>query len=794
MIPSESQLSLLRTRPHSTKLWLSIYQPSTVLACQVNDAAIAKGEIEIPYDNVTQGSYTNVRSGMTMRVGTTPGGREKGTIRVRSASSSIIKVAENSHINWADNDYLTIENFFEIYAVFHRIIQDPTDETKTIWYMDYDIPYTNQNDVLGTFICMGGHYAGFKDAQVYYTASGTYNVMGESLLYFWNFEGGTPSSSTSHTPGFVTYNTPGHYTTTLVVSGTSSGASDISYRHISIYDRPNSGNNLPILQWEVNDIYGNREQGGYTASIRVYQILPEAVLREGSLIVIFADDWYGGTKTSIGGNTPNRDSIVFAGYVLNNTIRYNYRDSYMEFEVGSPTEVMKRTEGPAIFVQDHHDPGSAPENPDFPSSWVAVKNMNLRRAIYHYFRWHSTVLSCCDFELLGTDRPLQYFDADRTSVFSAVDTLLRGAFVGKLCCDRQGKLWAERDIYIEPGIAQTSFTIQKSDWMEEPSIEEGVRDPVSYVEVGGVAYTGSTGTFTALMSVAPGTTPSYRGSLLQIQGLALISQDELNRISGNIWANRNAKYPRVEMRMAGNYRNYDIAPQEKIPLWIQPSDTVRGIVFDPKYFFIEGIRWTYDSQNEFLSPSLSLYELTSGTDGDAVEIPSIPPAEDGFNQPGLVFPKVEIPPFPTVTIPAGVAGLINYVPVSDYNNNGTWSEPVQAHVVMSPGKSYEIYGSFMIPFGYSEPINVYAIMGEISPTKQATAWAEIVLSRMDSDDATEINPPDYITLTNSDCPYGKNLVLQLVIPAGWGGAHVWLEYSFWSITETYLTFWGWHLT
>ena len=51
-----SELALLRSRPHETTLWLSIYQPDTVLACQVSGTH-AKGDRVINYDNVTDGSY-----------------------------------------------------------------------------------------------------------------------------------------------------------------------------------------------------------------------------------------------------------------------------------------------------------------------------------------------------------------------------------------------------------------------------------------------------------------------------------------------------------------------------------------------------------------------------------------------------------------------------------------------------------------------------------------------------------------------------------------------------------------
>jgi len=323
-----AQVSLLRTRPHNTKLWLSIYQPSTKLAARVNNASAAKNDRYISYDGVTAGSYLLLEEGMTLMIGSGLGKNDKGEVRIRSANPTGVVVAENSYIDWEDNDYITAKGFFEIQAVFPRIIQNPSDPTKTVWYKDYDITYTNQNTVLGSFVCMGSHFAGFLDGtgtcSVYYTATGTsyVGVSPSTLSYYWTFEGGSPTGSYLETPGYIDYTTPGHYTTRLIVSG-SAGNSDVSYRHISIYDKLDEGTSVPILDWQITKLSGNRDSGGYTASIRVFEPLSENEIKDGSLVVIFSDDYYGSTKQSIGRNSVNRSNIVFVGYVMDGSISYN---------------------------------------------------------------------------------------------------------------------------------------------------------------------------------------------------------------------------------------------------------------------------------------------------------------------------------------------------------------------------------------------------------------------------------------------------------------------------------------
>ena len=78
--PTAGELVLLRNQPQQTKLYLSIFEPQTFFAAQVNDAGAAKGDMVITYNNVTAGSYLDLSGGMTLYVGTTPGGKEKGSI------------------------------------------------------------------------------------------------------------------------------------------------------------------------------------------------------------------------------------------------------------------------------------------------------------------------------------------------------------------------------------------------------------------------------------------------------------------------------------------------------------------------------------------------------------------------------------------------------------------------------------------------------------------------------------------------------------------------------------------
>lgn len=635
-----TQLNKIRNHPQQTQLHLSIFQPRPVFKAQINNPAAARGDRIIAFDNVTLGSYLDIRADSFMLIGTTDGARDVGTVRVRAASSIELTVAENSDIRWQDNLYLTVLYFFNIDARYTRLTHDPNNFESVVFWKDYDVAYTNQNSILGTFVNAGPHRAMFRDcasglAETNWYSTGTYNLIsGTVQSYDWAFEGGTPSGSSLANPGRVTYNAPGHYVTRLTVSGTF-GAVDTTYRYVSVYDRPGCGTGTPPLKWELGSLNGSRGEGGYRAHITLREIID---IHEGDVVVIFSENWYGDEKISFG---PNPPEIVFTGYILDDSISINYNESKVEFDAGSASAIMKQAEGFSCSV----------ESKSAPSTWLELLDMDIRRAVYHYLRWHTTVLNTTDVQFLGTDQKIQFFDADRGSLYDAIDSLIRSALVGEVVADKTSKLWLEVSAYAQPNATGTFIpimTTEKRDWIHSPNIDESLAAKTSFIEMGGIAYSGSTtGTFSALLSNAPGTAPSYRGSVERTQGLALYDQAQLDRLAGNVLAYRNARFPIIDMEMAGNYSNLDIAPQEAVQIDILPEDNMRGQRINGPYV-PSSIRWTWNPNTGLLHPNVSFDVITAGDAGSAIPIPDVPPTEGFSNISRGGFASPTFPTFPSL--------------------------------------------------------------------------------------------------------------------------------------------------
>ena len=644
-VPTASERQLMNTHPQQTDLFLSVYEPNLAMICQVSGSYNVADQT-LAYTNVVSGTYANIDDYrfQVALVGTAPNSEDVGRTWVRSATNNTLRFVESDHINWSNGLWITVLEYTEIIPVFPRIIQNPADETDVIFYKIWDIAYDDQNSILGTFPCMGSNYAGFLENgshNVYWTASGTSNLLGDALTYLWEFEGGTPTGSTAHTPGNVSYATPGHYRTTLNITS-ASGRVDQSTRYVSIYDRPGKGSRTPILNFEMSEFGGSRDSIGYSARIRVRDSVPVTKLRDGALIVIFKDDYYGDTMSSVNNNQLGRSKIFFSGYIETGSIQYNYRDSWVEFSIISPTKIMEMCECFSVSV----------ESKNTPATWYELIDMTVRRAVYHYLAWHSTVLQCCDFIMPDAERNIQYFDADRTSLYDAINSVIDGSLKGKVVSDRLGTIWAEKEYTVLPS-ARTAIpaalSITKNDWIGDPIIDERQYNEVSFIEIGGISFNPAANTFGAYLADAPGVSPAYHGSVERIQGLALVDQADLNTLAGNLYANLNARYPSAEFRLRGNFANLDVN-RERMDVTVLPEDTPRGTTFTNEPFSVRSVSWSWDAKTKVLLPTVNLAQIVAGFDGETVIIPAEPP-EGGGNEPGepggvWTVPPIIIPPLP----------------------------------------------------------------------------------------------------------------------------------------------------
>ncbi len=645
-ILTPTEIDLLRTRSHLSRLYLSVYKPNT-LYTGVVVGDYDRGATEIVYSTIS-GDPAPLPRDLTVWVGTTVGDNDLGKVRLHTVDSgtSTIIVAENS-IEWQNGAFITIIAFYDIWPIYYRIVHD--DNNVPTFYKDYNIPYDdNQNSIFDPIPVMGPHLAGMLVDGVkefYFDAAGSYDFtdLGGSLSYAWSFEGATTLTSSLATPGWIAWDTPGHYTVALTVSNTTTLRSYNAYRHVSVYTDI-GGNSPPIVNWTTNNLQGDAGSGVWSGQIQIREDVGDSII-DGALIVIFAEDYYGDNQISIGGNYPNREDIVFVGYVRDGSVSIDPETSVVSFSVTNLAGKMQSREVYAILVTSSVDP----------TDWYHIKNMTVDLAIYHFLRWHTTVYRIADVVPNGSLLPVEEISTSRSFMFGSLNEILRTTLVGGACVDRQGKLWLETKVDIIPELDRslgTVMTLTRSDWLNNLDFAYVREQKCSYVELGGVAYTGPTDDIgTAIISCAPGFAPNYQGSPTKISQLVLVNQTDTNELAGNYLAMLNKKFPELNITFTGNYRVFDIAPQERLLVNLAADENYANIVWTDKSFIAQSVSLAYDSAQRFVTVKGVFSEESSGPAGIAG--PYVQSVEDLEPDVNTVPGENNTPTIPGATEPDG---------------------------------------------------------------------------------------------------------------------------------------------
>lgn len=620
MLLTEDQRLTIKTNSPESKLYLSIYRPTTLLACRVNMASPAHGATAITFDGITDGAYTNVFKWATVLVGTEAGKDDIGTIWARSCTSTVLTVGINS-IHWADNLYITVLNFVDIW---NRPFSLELDGDEIVYSIDGDTAFTTEDIELGTFIKMGGNYAGFAGDQVYWDASESENVEDNSVSYVWEFEGGDISIHSGSTAGYVTYDTPGHYKTKLTATSSNDHV-NVSYRYVSIYDP--IGSNAPYEFVGADNFSGSREEGGWIVDAWIGEDEVPSIIKNIPAIV-FARHNFGGTNSDI-------FKILFSGYVIEKNIRYSHISKTVECLLGSASEVMKLRPMTAVSV----------DSADTAEAWTQVSKMTVKKFLYYYLNYYTTALACFDVSVGdGFDTYVKYYETNNGWLYDNIDQIVNKSREGRAVFNREGIMYVEREPKSVNNFLSTvdeTFELEDSDYLEEVYIEEKLENEMGSLQIGGFSFSGNeSDETTPLLAQAPDDDYIfYSGDFTDKQGYAVSSQAELNQMAGTIYAYDNGKYQNVEITLFPLYLNFDIAPLESIPVSVSQSKNNAGVLWEQKKFYCKEM--SIDLYNEQLSLVVKIIlseiiPLTYIYDGITIEV--IPPMLEAL-------PNIEIPDF-----------------------------------------------------------------------------------------------------------------------------------------------------
>lgn len=682
---SAPNLTLLRTTQHKTLLHLAVYTPAELWHAQV-DAASAQGAVTFAVKNASPLGAMPATVGANFQVMFSAVGyglNDLGETRFKSyadtggGTGSLTVGAHNTPL--ADNTYITILN--EIKPVAIHATLNATDVVSEDGTTGYGGGATGQNIQYHPLARMGPPACAFIDpatglATVNFASASTAIATGATLAsYAWAFPSGTPATSAVATPGNVTWNAAGQHYVSLTVTD-SNGKTHKAYRPVFIYDAP-GGATQPYSQVEITSLEGDVASGVWRASLKVWGAATEAEFPDNAMVVLFAEDWYGDTKTSIGGQYTNRENIVWVGYVRGDSIKKNAQYGYVEFDAQSVSGVMANLEGLAATLVT---------TAGTPSDWHQLSNMTYNRVAFHLLTEHSTISQIADCYLSLLTFTRDTLDLPESSLFDQLQFNVSTPTRGRCGCSAQGMFYLEENPQLIPPASRTHPNIfanspapnlasmSFADFRDELDFGRDMHDKVTAQ----VDFAAEDTAAAAIYSLAPAT-PWASGRGERISGIRADSQGDSNIFAGLFEGYRNNPYADVVLPLRGNYRVCDTFPPEQVQITIGAAQNKRGFAWANQRCWIKNIRYENRAGGILLS-TIVVEKDAYGYPGITGNYPASPP-DWPPPEPLPVEPPIEPPIGPSDMLGKGnlfyVSSLKGIAKCTGaYGTNGTDGTPV----------------------------------------------------------------------------------------------------------------------
>lgn len=622
-IPANT-LSLLRTRPSAQNWHLCVHRPPTIWTAQVNGSP-ARGATSIPFDNEVE-TEAPVKH-MMLWVGTTVGARDVGVLRFKAEDGTNLTVNSND-VEWVDDYFLTVKKNFQPLSVLPSISGVMEDETKA---------YTDENSLMHPLARIGppacGHLSEGDELPIDFWSDDV-AMTGSLSSYAWTFENGTPSSSviagTETVPIEVMYSTAsgheGHWVTHTVTD--SNAKTHTRYSQVFIFDE----NTPAITAFDVSGLSGDRNSGGWRASIVVREDADIEHFPEYAQVVIFNKQYWGTTQQDIGYDWTGRENILFVGYIVRDTVVKEPETGYVTFEVASIVEIMKElTAWGASFKSTT-------------GGWHDIPNMTLNKEAFHVFTEHSTIDHIADIYLNLDDIDMKYTDITEGKLYEQIKIGIGEAGRALLLNNKVGQIYLEPDVQLKLVADRTTidemFTMDHDDWRDTLTLgEELALKEACQVDFIGFYYDDD-GNAKALGSLAPGR-QFESGVVQKITGVRVDTQAEANNYAGVFGGELNNEFKNIVVPMSGFWPVMDIAPQRFIQITLVAGDTLRELVWTAEDCVIQTVSFTIDNEYGYCLTDLTVQRENTPIGALTNEIPEVVVPEPP--SPPAPIPPPELP-------------------------------------------------------------------------------------------------------------------------------------------------------
>jgi hypothetical protein len=622
--------ALLASHGQKSKVYLAVKPMPVIFSAQVNQTVLSTDEMtSIIYDyEGDPGNIADVLPGMLLLVGTSPGGAEKGFLRIRIApTSTVIYFGMTSEIAFEDDDYLTVVDDFPL-------VDKPAISIANLTTIDSTINYSDQHKYMDPVPIMGPLVAVVElvEASVSLTLEpGVSKVLGSTIsVYAWTATGPAAVTITNNDSASPTleFTEVGWYRLALTVTAANTKTST-GYRWVLVWDRDNA----PALlsqQAAVDNPTGDSDSGVWEFNANLWDHADLANVADRALVVLFAEDWYGDTKQSIG-PIPGWENVIACGWIAGETIDWNPRAGSVKFTVRGPAWWLQQIDTQTVTIKNID--GSAP------TTWDQIEDLDVDKALWHVARWRSTITAIIDIFLPGDTTLALSLDGGLGSVWDALKNIAKRIGAAPIC-DRYGRIFIQVDPQLTPVADRDDIPvvmdIPKASWQESIQFEKRLVKATSIVELSAVSFDGTTST--QIWSRAPGNLSGTYGRPEPVDGYIVADQAKANELSGLVLAQKNNPNLVVPLKIAANNRMIDIAPVQYLTQSIASGDTKRGINWSTRRLIPRRIQIVINNKTGSIHPEI---EAEMDTSGSGI---TIPPDGVPYIPPVNVVPNIPIPP------------------------------------------------------------------------------------------------------------------------------------------------------
>lgn len=637
--------------PHWAEYYLFVHEPVVVFEALVVIPATVYPIARISYNAVTTGVYTDIRAGMLLLLGTSPGSDNLGRQRVRLSSDGDVATASQIYVQRSsrgtldgelyvqNNAYITVIDLHPVWSVPSYIPLTLTDIV--IKDTDYIFSATKpQRPVANAGVdtlCVLDEVGDTIILAFGQTPSYTTNPDADGTLdYLWEFPDG--QTSTSATPSIeFEADTVGYYYLTVTDS---EGASRTGKRLLAVVNR-----NHPNLIKRFQISRHTARADGQEMQIRVDEPLPFTQYPDLTEVMVAMYSHYGNTRINLAGLS-GREQMIFSGYLTDEEFRGDTGDrGFMgRLSLTCVDNAGRAKQLPAFPMVQERD-----STPD--TTWNQMNGLNIDRYVHFIPDWHSTLWERADFTWSGTGDTygVQTLGSDGANIYDQAD-LRAQAIAHKLTCNQRGQFAMLPDPNLQDADDRTSVVIVEVDetvwrnyayrWVRVPSVHWNWGEAI-VASISDVSDGLDIGT---VFCVAPGMAPGS-GLSAQTSGQQVVTgQDELNRREGHRYAARLNPVVRAMSWTLGRYGDAGIDPA--LMQWLQFSNSAytageRGRLFTDVRFLPIEIVYNYNHEAGFRVPTISCERDVVG-----LAAPSyFPPDDPGYE---VTLPPIYPPPSPTV--------------------------------------------------------------------------------------------------------------------------------------------------